>query len=142
MLVIAVTTMVFATGDSIAVLDIARFAQGFGSAFAWTAGLTWLVGATPADRRGQTIGLAMSAAIVGALFGPVLGGVASIVGQAAAFGAAALVAVGLAVWAFFTAAPPPDKAAAPRRVHPSAAEPPHPARSLVRRRCPRSSSGR
>ena len=105
-LVIAVTTMIFATADTIAVLDIARFVQGFGSAFAWTAGLTWLVGATPADRRGQTIGLAMSAAIVGALFGPVLGGVASIVGQEAAFGAAALVAVALAVWAFFTDAPP------------------------------------
>lgn len=105
-LVIALTTMIFATGNSILVLDLARFAQGFGSAFAWTAGLTWLVGATPADRRGQTIGLAMAAAIVGALFGPVLGGVASIVGQAAAFGAAALVAIGLAVWAFFTAAPP------------------------------------
>jgi MFS family permease len=108
-LVIALTTMVFATGNSIVVLDAARFAQGFGSAFAWTAGLTWLVGATPADRRGQTIGMAMAAAIVGALFGPVLGGVASVVGQAAAFGAAALVAIGLAVWAFFTAAPPPTR---------------------------------
>ena len=108
-LVIALTTMVFATGNSIVVLDLARFAQGFGSAFAWTAGLTWLVGATPADRRGQTIGMAMAAAIVGALFGPVLGGVASVVGQAAAFGAAALVAIGLAVWAFFTAAPPPTR---------------------------------
>jgi MFS family permease len=108
-LVIAVTTMVFATGNSIVVLDVARFAQGFGSAFAWTAGLTWLVGATPANRRGQTIGMAMAAAIVGALFGPVLGGVASVVGQTAAFGAAALVAVGLAVWAFFTAAPPPER---------------------------------
>jgi MFS family permease len=105
-LLIALTTVIFAMGDSIVVLDTARFAQGFGSAFAWTAGLTWLVGATPAARRGQTIGLAMAAAIVGALFGPVLGGVASVVGQAAAFGAAALVAIGLAVWAFFTAAPP------------------------------------
>jgi MFS family permease len=105
-LVIAVTTTIFAAADTIAVLDIARFVQGFGSAFAWTAGLTWLVGATPADRRGQTIGLAMSAAIVGALFGPVLGGVAAVVGQEAAFGAAALVAVALAVWAFFTDAPP------------------------------------
>jgi MFS family permease len=108
-LVIAVTTMVFATGNSIVVLDAARFAQGFGSAFAWTAGLTWLVGATPTDRRGQTIGMAMAAAIVGALFGPVLGGVASVVGQTAAFGTAALVAIGLAVWAFFTSAPPPAR---------------------------------
>jgi predicted MFS family arabinose efflux permease len=108
-LVIAVTTMIFATGDSIVVLDAARFVQGFGSALAWTAGLTWLVGSTPAARRGQTIGLAMSAAIVGALFGPVLGGVASVVGQPAAFGTAGLIAVALAVWAFFTSAPPPTR---------------------------------
>ena len=108
-LVIAVTTMIFATGDSIVVLDTARFVQGFGSAFAWTAGLTWLVGATPAARRGQTIGLAMSAAIVGALFGPVLGGVASVVGQPLAFGTAGLIAVALAVWAFLTSAPPPAR---------------------------------
>jgi MFS family permease len=108
-LVIAVTTMVFATGDSILVLVTARFVQGFGSSFAWTAGLTWLVGATPAARRGQTIGLAMSAAIVGALFGPVLGGVASVVGQPAAFGTAGLIAVALAIWAFLTNAPPPAR---------------------------------
>jgi MFS family permease len=89
------------------VLDLSRFAQGVGSALAWTAGLTWLISETPSDRRGQTIGTAMAAAIVGALFGPVLGGIASIVGQPAAFGAAALLAVGLAVWALFTHAPPP-----------------------------------
>jgi predicted MFS family arabinose efflux permease len=108
-LVIAVTTVIFATADSILVLDAARFAQGFGSSFAWTAGLTWLVSSTPAARRGQTIGTAMAAAIVGALFGPVLGGVASVVGQGVAFGAAALLAVALGVWAFLTDEPPPSK---------------------------------
>ena len=97
--VIAVTTFVFATGNSIWVLDISRFVQGFGSALAWTAGLAWLVSETPAARRGQTIGTAMATAIVGALFGPVLGGIASIVGEAVAFGAAGLLAVGLALWA-------------------------------------------
>jgi MFS family permease len=107
LLLIAITTFIFATGDSIVVLDLSRFAQGVGSALAWTAGLTWLISETPSDRRGQTIGTAMAAAIVGALFGPVLGGIASIVGQPAAFGAAALLAVGLAVWALFTHAPPP-----------------------------------
>ena len=72
MLTIAVTTFVFATGDSIVVLDVSRFIQGFGSALA-DRGLAWLVGEAPAERRGQTIGTAMAAAIVGALFGPVLG---------------------------------------------------------------------
>jgi predicted MFS family arabinose efflux permease len=106
-LVIAVATFVFATAEAIAVLDAARFTQGLGSAFAWTAGLTWLVGETPAARRGQTIGTALAAAIVGALFGPVLGGIASVVGHGIAFGAAALLAVALAVWAFRTPSPLP-----------------------------------
>jgi MFS family permease len=109
MLFVAVSTFVFAIGDSILVLDLARFAQGIGSAFAWTAGLTWLVSETPAERRGQTIGSAMAAAIVGALFGPVLGGIAAVVGEAVAFGAAGLASVGLAVWAATTHAPPPEE---------------------------------
>ena len=106
LVVIAVTTFVFAIADSIWLLDLSRFVQGFGSAFAWTAGLTWLVSETPSDRRGQTIGSAMAAAIVGALFGPVLGAAAAVVGEAAAFGAAGLFAIGLAVWAAATHAPP------------------------------------
>ena len=107
LVVIAVTTFVFATGDSIWILDLSRFVQGFGSALAWTAALAWLVSETPAARRGQTIGTAMATAIVGALFGPVLGGVASVVGEAAAFGAAGLLAIGLAFWALTMRGPAP-----------------------------------
>jgi MFS family permease len=109
LITIAVTTFIFATGDSIVVLDVSRFIQGFGSALAWTAGLAWLVTETPAERRGQTIGTAMATAIVGALFGPVLGGIASVVGQGLAFGAAGLIAIALAVWASMTQAPPPSR---------------------------------
>ena len=105
LVVIAVTTFVFATGDSIWVLDASRFVQGFGSALAWTAGLAWLVSETPAARRGQTIGTAMATAIVGALFGPVLGGAASVVGEAAAFGAAGVLAIALAASALTLPAP-------------------------------------
>ena len=110
LLLIAVTTFVFATADSIWLLNVSRFLQGVGSAGAWTAGLTWLIGETPSERRGQTIGTAMAAAIVGALFGPVLGGIAAVVGEPIAFGTAALAAVGLAAWAFATPAPPPAEA--------------------------------
>jgi MFS family permease len=109
LLVIAVSTFVFATADSIWLLDVSRFAQGVGSAGAWTAGLTWLVSETPSDRRGQTIGSALAAAIVGALFGPVLGGAAAVVGEPTAFGVAALAAIGLAVWALAMQAPPPTQ---------------------------------
>jgi MFS family permease len=106
LLVVAVSTFVFAIGDTILVLDLARFAQGVGSAFAWTAGLTWLISETPSAKRGQTIGSAMAAAIVGALFGPVLGGVAAVVGEAVAFGAAGIAAVALGAWAAVTPGPP------------------------------------
>jgi MFS family permease len=109
LLLIAASTFVFANADSIWLLDASRFVQGVGSAAAWTAGLTWLVSETPSARRGQTIGTAMAAAIVGALFGPVLGGAAAVVGAPAAFGAAGLAAVGLAVWALATHAPEPAK---------------------------------
>jgi MFS family permease len=109
LLVVAVSTFVFAIGDTILVLDLARFAQGVGSAFAWTAGLTWLITETPSARRGQTIGTAMAAAIVGALFGPVLGGVAAVVGEAVAFGAAGIAAVALGAWAAVTPGPAPEK---------------------------------
>jgi MFS family permease len=108
LVVIAVTTFVFATGDSIWLLDASRFVQGFGSALAWTAALAWLVSATPADRRGQTIGTAMATAIVGALFGPVLGGAASVVGEPVAFGAAGLLAIALALWALTMHGPRPS----------------------------------
>ena len=106
LVVIAITTFIFATGESIWVLDASRFVQGFGSALAWTAGLAWLVSETPAARRGQTIGTAMATAIVGALFGPVLGGAASVVGEAVAFGAAGLLAIALALWALTMHGPP------------------------------------
>ena len=109
LLVVAVSTFVFAIGDTILVLDLARFAQGVGSAFAWTAGLTWLITETPSAKRGQTIGSAMAAAIVGALFGPVLGGIAAVVGEAVAFGAAGIAAVALGAWAAATPGPPPEE---------------------------------
>jgi len=105
LLVIATSTFAFAVADSIVVADLARLVQGVGSAAAWTAGFTWLVAGTPAERRGQTIGSALAMAIAGALFGPVLGGAAAVVGTPVAFGAAGLMAIGLAVWAVATNAP-------------------------------------
>jgi MFS family permease len=66
-------------------LDTARFAQGFASAFSWTGALAWLVAGTPLSRRGATIGNAFAAATGGALFGPVLGAVASQFGVRSTF---------------------------------------------------------
>jgi len=104
----AITTVTFGFADSIWLLDSARFLQGVSSSFSWTAALAWLVAAAPPDRRGETIGAAMAAAIVGALFGPVLGGIASVTGTGPAFASVAVLATVLGVWAWRTPAVTPE----------------------------------
>ena len=102
--IIVSTSVAFGLAESAWVLYAARFGQGVGSALAWTGGLAWLVAAAPRGRRGELIGIAMGAAVAGALFGPVLGGAASLTSPAAAFGAVAASGVVLAVWAWLTPA--------------------------------------
>ena len=97
--VVAGTTALFGIADTAWELDLARFCQGLASAFSWTGALAWLVAASPARRRGALIGQAFAAAIVGALLGPVLGGIASLGGTGWTFGAVALASLGLAAWA-------------------------------------------
>jgi MFS family permease len=97
--VVAICTIIFGFGNQIWELDLARFCQGIASAFSWTGALAWLVAASPAGRRGALIGQAFATAIAGALFGPVLGGTASVVGIRWAFGAVGVASFGLVVWA-------------------------------------------
>ncbi len=104
MAILSSMSVVFGFGQSVWVLDVARLGQGFGASFAWGGGLAWLVAAVPRHRRGELIGIAMGAAVGGALLGPVLGGAATVVGTGPAFTAVAAVALGLAVWAWFTPA--------------------------------------
>jgi MFS family permease len=110
LLLMVATTAAFGFAESIVVLDLTRFVQGFASALTWTAALAWLVSRAPTDRRGLLIGTAMSAAIVGALFGPVLGGVASLIGVGVAFATVAVLGLVLAVWAALTPAAKPEQA--------------------------------
>ena len=110
LLLMVATTAAFGFAESIVVLDLTRFVQGFASALTWTAALAWLVSRAPADRRGLLIGTAMSAAIVGALFGPVLGGVASLIGVGVAFATVAVLGLVLAAWAALTPAAKPEQA--------------------------------
>jgi MFS family permease len=97
---LGVSSLVFGFANNIVLLDAARFVQGVGGAFMWAAGMAWLVSASPPERRGELIGSALAAAIVGVLLGPVLGGAATLVGPEVVFSGVALVAAGLAAWAW------------------------------------------
>jgi predicted MFS family arabinose efflux permease len=101
-------SVVFGLAGEVWVLDLARFGQGVGSAFAWTGALTWLMAASRRERSGELIGIAMGAAIGGALLGPVLGGIATVVGTGAAFGGVAVIGFALAVWTWLTPSAPPE----------------------------------
>lgn len=92
-------TVLFGIATSGWELDLARFAQGCASAFSWTGALVWLVAATPAAKRGQTIGNSFAAASAGALFGPVLGAIASEAGIRPTFVVIGGGSLGLALWA-------------------------------------------
>jgi predicted MFS family arabinose efflux permease len=109
MTVVAATTALFGFADAAWQLDLARFCQGLASAFSWTGALAWLVAAVPPDRRGRVIGQAFAAAVGGALFGPVLGGIASVAGTSWTFGVVAAASMGVAVWAALTPATKPDQ---------------------------------
>src|SRR5438067_843497 len=72
--------------------------QGAGCSLAWTGGFAWLLVRTPRDRRGQIVGVALSAAVAGALVGPAIGALATSIGTKAVFLGLAAPAVALAAW--------------------------------------------
>jgi MFS family permease len=96
---LSVTSVVFGLANDVVLLDAARFVQGVGGACSWAAGMAWLVGESPPERRGEVIGSGLAAAIVGVLFGPVLGGAATVVGPEAIFSGVGVAALCLAAWA-------------------------------------------
>jgi MFS family permease len=104
---LGLSSLAFGIAGSIVLLDLARFAQGVGGACSWAGALAWLVRRAPQERRGELIGAAMGAAIVGALLGPAVGAAAHAVGTRPVFGAAAILAAALAAWTLRVPAPPP-----------------------------------
>jgi MFS family permease len=114
--VLAASSLAFALAPTILVLDLARFAQGLGSAASFAGALGWLAAAAPRERRGEVLGSAFGTAIVGALFGPVLGGAAEELGDGPVFGGVAVVALVLAVLAARTPGLPRGAGMSPREL--------------------------
>jgi len=104
---VAVCVVIFGLADHAWQLFVARLVQGIASAFSWTGALAWLIAAAPEGRRGTLIGSAFAAAVGGTLFGPVLGGVASLVGTGLTFTVIGVASLGLVAFAATTSAAAP-----------------------------------
>jgi MFS family permease len=74
------TSLIYGLSSSVAVIDLARFAQGISGAIVWSGALTWLIGIVPEERKGAAIGTATGAGNFGALLGPAVGAIAVAVG--------------------------------------------------------------
>jgi MFS family permease len=92
LLLLGLASVGFAAADSAATLSAARFVQGLSSTITWAGGLTWLALNAPRERRGEVIGIAFSAAVFGAVLGPIFGGLADVVGTRPSFAGVAVVA--------------------------------------------------
>ena len=101
----SVASLLFGFASGTWELVALRLAAGFGSALSWVSALTWLTEQTPEEQRGQMLGTLGSAAVVGALLGPVLGSVAATVGIPLAFVLVSGVGLAVAVWAWTAPAP-------------------------------------
>jgi multidrug resistance protein len=94
LLFVAVGSALIAVSDSIEVLLLARAVQGIGSAASWISALALVSDASPPEKRGEALGVALGATGVGSIAGPALGGLAA---EAISFEAPFLICGALAI---------------------------------------------
>jgi predicted MFS family arabinose efflux permease len=104
-----VSSVGFAFASTAPALELSRLTQGISVAIAWPSATAWLVGFGAPERRGELIGITARASIAGAVLGPVLGGIATVLGRAQTFGILAIAGLAVAIWAFRAPALPLSK---------------------------------
>src|SRR3954469_1491133 len=65
LLLLGCSSFVFGLVHHIALLDAARFVQGWAGSLIWSGALVWLINATPEENRGAIIGTALGTAVAG-----------------------------------------------------------------------------
>jgi MFS family permease len=109
---VSLASVAFALADSPWTIGASRAVQGAASSAVWAGALAWLTVVSPRERRGQVLGTAFGVAIAGAIVGPMLGGVADVVGTRPSFGLVAGVTAALAL-AILPVTRPPAEIARP-----------------------------
>jgi MFS family permease len=109
LVVLGAASVAFGLAPDAVSLFVARLAQGAGCSLAWTGGFAWLLVQAPRERRGELIGVALAAAVAGALLGPAVGTLASAAGTRPVFVALAVPAFLLALWGAGISAGPPQE---------------------------------
>ena len=97
LLLLGCASFVFGFAHDISLLDGTRFVQGIAGALIWSGALTWLITASPEEKRGSVIGAALGTAVAGALLGPALGAIAASVGTEVVFSSVLVLTIGLSI---------------------------------------------
>jgi MFS family permease len=97
LLLLGCASFAFGFAHDISLLDGTRFVQGIAGALIWSGALTWLITASPEEKRGSVIGAALGTAVAGALLGPALGAIAASVGTEVVFSSVLVVTIGLSI---------------------------------------------
>lgn len=84
---VGLSSLLFGFAGRLEVLDVSRLLLGGFGALLWAGGMSWVISAAPATRRGEFMGVLMAAAVVGEMVGSPVGALADEVGTEYVFGA-------------------------------------------------------